>query len=65
MRVVQKLPALRAAFLRAVTDTPISKPGQPMIVDFDGLTARLRAVANQELGKTTVSRVLVVQTTRI
>lgn len=65
LAVVQKLPALRAAFLRAVTETPIGKPDQPLVVDFASLTARLQDTANRELGKPLVKRVLVVQTTRI
>lgn len=62
--VVQKLPAVRAAFLREVTNTPIGKPDQPLVVDFDGLTARLKETANRELGRAAVSRVLVLQSTR-
>ncbi|MDA5194092.1 hypothetical protein [Govanella unica] len=63
--VVKRLPALRAAFLREVTSTSIGKPDQPFVVDYDGLTGRLKEVANRELGQGVLSRVLVVQTTRI
>lgn len=65
LQVVKRLPAIRAAFLREVTNTPIGKPDQPFVVDFDSLTARLKDVANRELGSAMLSRVLVVQTTRI
>jgi len=65
LRVAQRLPALRAAFLKEVTDTPIGKQDQPMVIDYDGLTGRLRTVANRELGRETVLRVLVTQSTRL
>lgn len=63
--VAQRLPALKAAFLRNVTDTPIGKPEQPMMIDYDSLTKRLKSVANRELGSKVVHRVLVTQSTRL
>lgn len=63
--VAQRLPALRAAFLRDVTENPIGKPDQPMIIDYETLTSRLRAAANRELPRPVVLRVLVTQSTRL
>lgn len=63
--VAQRLPALKAAFLRDVTETPIGKPDQPMMIDYDSLTKRLKSVANRELGANVVHRVLVTQSTRL
>ncbi|RIK92789.1 MAG: hypothetical protein DCC73_10940 [Proteobacteria bacterium] len=63
--VAQRLPALKAAFLKEVTRAPIGKEGEPLIIDFDALTNRLRQAANQELGKAAILRVLVTQSTRV
>lgn len=65
VKVAQRLPALKAAFLRDVTTTPIGKPDQPMIIDYESLTSRLTEVANRELGEDMILRVLVTQSTRI
>ncbi len=65
LHVAQRLPELRAAFLKDVTDTPIGKPDQPMMIDYDALTTRLRTLANQQLGEEAVVRVLVTQSTRL
>ena len=63
--VAQRLPALKAAFLKEVTRAPIGKEGEPLIIDFDALTERLRRAANQELGKAAILRVLITQSTRV
>ena len=63
--VAQRLPALKAAFLKEVTREPIGKEDEPLIIDFEKLTERLRKAANQELGKAAVLRVLVTQSTRV
>jgi len=63
--VAQRMPALRDAFLRAVTDSPISRVGEPLAIDYDAVTELLRDVANRELRKDVVVRVLVTQTTRL
>lgn len=63
--VAQRLPALKAAFLKEVTRAPIGKEGEPLIIDFDALTNRLRQAANQELGKAAILRVLITQSTRV
>ena len=65
VRVAQRLPALKASFLREVTTTPIGKPDQPMIIDYESLTARLTEVANRELDEELILRVLVTQSTRV
>lgn len=65
LRVAQRLPALRAAFLKEVTANPIGREDQPMVIDYDGLTDRLRDLANRELGKDAIVRVLVTQNTRL
>lgn len=63
--VTQRLPALRAAFLRDMTQTPIGKLDAPMVIDYGSLMDRLKAAANQELGQAAVIRVLVTQSTRL
>lgn len=63
--IAQRMPALRDAFLREVTDNSISREGQPLVIDYDAVTTRLRDVANRELRKDVVLRVLVTQTTRL
>jgi flagellar FliL protein len=63
--VAQRLPALSAAFLRDMTQTPIGKPDAPMVIDYDSLMVRLQAAANQELGQDAVIRVLVTHSTRL
>jgi len=65
VKVAQRLPALKAAFLKEVTSTPIGKPDQPMIIDYEALTSRLTSVANRELGEELILRVLVTQSTRV
>lgn len=63
--IAQRMPALRDAFLREVTENSISRAGTPLVIDYDALTTRLREVANRELRKDVVLRVLVIQTTRL
>lgn len=64
-RVNERLPALKAAFLRDVTATPIGKADAPLVIDYEALTARLREVANRELPQPDVLRVLITQSTRL
>lgn len=63
--IAQRMPALRDAFLREVTENTVSRAGQPLVIDYDAVTTRLRDVANRELRKEVVLRVLVTQTTRL
>ncbi len=63
--VTQRLPILKDAFLREVTRAPIGKTDQPMVIDYENLVERLKTVANQELKRAVIDRVLISQTTRI
>lgn len=65
LMIAQRMPALRDAFLREMTRTSISRPGQPLIVDFDALAERLRATANGVMQREGVLRVLVTRTVRL
>ena len=59
------LPGIRAAFLIDMTNTPIGKPGDPEVIDYESLNQRLTKVANQELKGDYIKRVLVTQTVRM
>lgn len=64
-QVTEQLPALQAAFLIEVTQRPVGKPDQPLVIDYEGVTKRLAAVANRELKGPVVKQVLVTQSTRM
>lgn len=64
-RVTEQLPALQAAFLIEVTQRPVGKPDQPLMIDYEDVTKRLTAVANRELKGPVVKQVLVTQSIRM
>lgn len=61
LRVSNKLFVIRDAFLKDVTDTPVGKPDNPRMIDYDALKKRLKDAANHVLHKDIVRQVLVVE----
>ncbi len=57
--IYDRLPRLQDAFLREISKTRISKPGQPGVVDYDRLRSRFLTMANKTLGRNIVRSVLI------
>lgn len=57
--VVKNIIIIKDALLRYFSVNPVGREDNPRIVDFDKLAAKIRQVANQEIGREIVNRVAI------
>ena len=57
--VVKNVLIIKDALLRYFSVNPIGREDNPRIVDFDKLSAKIKEVANQEIGREIVNRVVI------
>lgn len=57
--VSERLPRIQDAILRSISRDGISRPDEPGVIDFEGVSQRFKDAANSTLGREVVQRVLI------